>query len=419
VNRRIRVPIKVLIPLIILSFGVAGAVVIKLVRPKVESAQPEVFAPRVRVARVEPRKFEFVIRAHGTVEPRTESTVVPQVSGPVVWVSPAFASGGFFEANAPLVRIERADYEAALESARAVVARSESEYDRASKDAERQQRLVNQSISSAARYDEAANAERIAEAALREAKALRDRAERDLDRTEIRAPYTGRVREENVDVGQFVTRGAAIGRIYAVDFAEIRLPIPDSELRFVDLPMLYRDEIDDAVGPEVELRARFAGRDHSWTGRIVRTEGEIDARSRMVTVVARVEDPYGRGAGGNTRDRPPLAVGLFVDAEIRGRSIENAVLLPRSVLHGGDRVIVVGSDDRIEFRDVEVLRNERETVVIGGGLEAGEEVVVSPLATTVEGMAVRVVRDGEEPSEPHGAFAEDDERSDPVAAAAR
>jgi RND family efflux transporter MFP subunit len=410
---------KVLIPLVILAFGLAGVIVIRLARPTIEATPPEIFAPRVRVVRVEPKNFEFVIRAHGTVTPRTESTVVPQVSGPVVWVSPIFASGGFFEENDPLVRIERADYEAALESARAVIARSESEYERALKDSKRQKRLANQSVASAARYDEAVNAERIAKAALREAAALRGRAERDLDRTEIRAPYTGRVREENVDVGQFVTRGTAIGRIYAVDYAEVRLPIPDSELSFVDLPMLYRDDADDGVGPEVVLRARFAGRDHSWNGRIVRTEGEIDARSRMVNVVARVEDPYGHGPGSDTHERPPLAVGLFVEAEIRGRSIEGAVLLPRSVLHTSNRVLVVDSDDRIEFRDVEVLRNERETIVIGSGLEAGEEVVVSPLTTIVEGMAVRAIRDEEEPNEPRGALAEGATPAKPVAAAAR
>ncbi|MBW2399184.1 MAG: efflux RND transporter periplasmic adaptor subunit [Deltaproteobacteria bacterium] len=412
-NRRI----KILIPLVILAFGVAGAVVIRLIRPEIESAPPEVFAPHVRVTRVEPQNFEFVIRAHGTVTPRTESTVVPQVSGPVVWVSPIFASGGFFEENEPLVRIERADYEAALESARAVIARSESEYERALKDAKRQKRLANQSVASASRHDEAVNAEQIAKATLREAKAMRGRAERDLDRTEIRAPYTGRVREENVDVGQFVTRGTAIGKIYAVDYAEVRLPIPDSELSFVDLPMLYRGEADDGVGPEVELRARFAGRDHSWSGRIVRTEGEIDARSRMVNVVARVEDPYGHGP--DAGERPPLAVGLFVEAEIRGRSIEGAVILPRSVLRTGDRVLVVDGNGRVEFRGVEVLRSERDSVVIGSGLEAGEEVIVSPLTTVVEGMAVRTVRDEEEPNEPHGALAEDAERTDPVAAAAR
>jgi RND family efflux transporter MFP subunit len=215
---------KLLLPLGILAVGALGVALILWMREPVESAQPEIPAPLVRVQRVEPRPFVFVVRAHGTVTPRTESDLIPQVSGPVVWVSPALASGGFFEEGEPLVRIDTADYKVALESANAAVARGKSEYERAEKELERQQRLAKQSVASAARYDDAVNAEGIAAAALREARAKLERAERDLDRTEIRAPYAGRVREENVDPGQFVTRGSTIGRIYAVDYAEVRLP---------------------------------------------------------------------------------------------------------------------------------------------------------------------------------------------------
>jgi len=395
---------KILLPLGILAAGGLGAALIWLTSPTVEPSQPEVSAPLVRVRRVEPRPVDFVVRAHGTVAPRTESDLIPQVSGPVVWVSPALASGGFFEDGEPLIRIDRADYEVGLESARAAVARSESEYERAHKELERQQRLAKQSVASAARYDDAVNAERIAAAVLREARAKLERAERDLERTEIRAPYAGRVREENVDAGQFVTRGSPIGRIYAVDYAEVRLPVPDVELGFMDLPLLYRGETPEDGGLPVLLRARFAGGEHTWTGHIVRTEGEIDARSRMVNVVARVEDPYGRGENAAPkesdeaiaaaeRERPPLAVGLFVEAEIRGRRVESAVILPRAALRDGDRVLVVNAGGRLHFRDVEVLRKEREEVVIGDGLAAGEDVVVSPLPAAVNGMEVKVARD--------------------------
>jgi multidrug efflux pump subunit AcrA (membrane-fusion protein) len=320
----------------------------------------------------------------------------------VVWVSPALASGGFFEQEAPLIRIERADYEVALEGARAAVARAHSENDRAAKILERQKLLAKKSVASAARYDDAVNAKHVANATLREARAKLDRAERDLERTEILAPYAGRVREENVDVGQFVTRGTSVGKIYAVDYAEVRLPIPDAELSYLDLPMLYRGETPEGGGPEVQLRARFAGREHTWVGRIVRTEGEIDSRSRMVTVVAQVEDPYGRAAdrldAGSAspdasvgRERPPFAVGLFVDAEIRGRRVDGAVVLPRAALRGENRVLIVDEEGHMRFRDVEVLRSEREKVVIGNGLATGEHVVVSPVSAAVDGMKVRVV----------------------------
>jgi len=419
---------KLLLPLGILAVGALGVAIILGMREPVESTRPEIPAPLVRVQRVEPGPVVFVVRAHGTVTPRTESDLIPQVSGPVVWVSPALASGGFFEEDEPLVRIDPADYNVALESANAAVARSTSEYERAEKELERQKRLAKQSVASAARYDDAVNAERIAAAALRESRAKLEQAERDLDRTEIRAPYAGRVREEKVDPGQFVTRGSSIGRIYAVDYAEVRLPVPDAELDFVDLPMLYRGETPEGGGPEVRLRARFAGGEHTWNGRVVRTEGEIDARSRMVNVVAQVEDPYGRGQatgdddgddpGAAQRERPPLAVGLFVEAEIRGRRVEEAVVLPRSALRDGDRVLVVDAGGRMHFREVEVLRGERSQVVIGGGLAAGEDVIVSPLSAVVEGMQVRIARDEPDQAGLAGGAAEAGAEASPVAAAA-
>jgi len=398
---------KLLVPLGILTVGLLGVALIVWTRPEAEFSRPEISAPLVRVQRVDLGPVDFVVRAHGTVTPRTESDLIPQVSGPVVWVSPALASGGFFEEGEPLIRIDPADYAVALESTRAAVARSESEYERAQKELERQKRLAVQSVASASRYDDAVNTERIAAAALREARAARERAERDLERTEIQAPYAGRVREEKVDVGQFITRGSPVGRIYAVDYAEVRLPIPDAELGFMDLPMLYRGETPEDGGTPVRLRARFAGSEHTWTGRIVRTEGEIDARSRMVNVVARVEDPYGRSGGPargedgtavavSLRRRPPLAVGLFVEAEIQGRRVDGTVTLPRSALRDGDNVLVVDREGRIRFRDVTVLRREGEQVVVGGGLAAGENVVVSPLAAAVDGMKVTIAHDESE-----------------------
>ena len=138
------------------------------------------------------------------------------------------------------------------------------------------------------------------------------RAERDLDRADVTAPYAGRVRSKNVDVGQFVTVGTSIATVYAVDVAEVRLPLPDGELAYLDLPLAYRGTSNQR-GPHVTLSTTFAGARYEWTGRVVRTEGEIDPVSRMVHVVAEVQDPYAVGPDPN---RPPLAVGMYVEAQI-------------------------------------------------------------------------------------------------------
>jgi RND family efflux transporter MFP subunit len=360
--------------------------------PAVEREAPERNAPLVRVQRVSRAPLNFVVSGHGTVVPRTETDLVAQVAGEIVWVAPDLASGGFFAKDEPLLRIEPLDYEAALESARAGLARSRSEDARARKELDRQRRLANQSIAAESRIDDAENAFAVAAASLREAQAVLTRARRDLERTEIRAPYDGRVREENVDVGQFVNRGAPLATVYAVDFAEVRLPIPDRELSFLDLPLGFQQE-QGRQGPLVELHAEFAGSHHTWQGRVVRTEGQIDPRSRTVNVVVRVDDPYGRES---QDESVPLAVGLFVEAEIHGREVADAVVLPRRALREADRVLVVDDESRLRFRQVDVLRVQRDEVVIGGGLEVGERVCVSLLMAPVDGMIVRVVPEAPE-----------------------
>jgi RND family efflux transporter MFP subunit len=398
--------LRIALPLAVLALGALGTWALLSTPARVEVRERVERTPQVRVLEVAPSTVKLRVQTHGTVAPRTESDLVSQVSGPATWVSPSLVSGGFFEAGEVLLKIDRRDYEAALERARATLVRAESEYDRAVKELARRHSLQERNAASAARVDDAENAERVAGAALREARAALDQAQRDLGRTELRAPFTGRVREERVGVGQFVNRGSPVARLYAIDYVEVRLPVPDSQLAYLDLPLLRPGSDsrgDDGsggveTGPAVRLSANFAGAEHTWTGHVERTEGEIDARSRMVHVVARVEAPYDQTADGG---RPPLAVGLFVRAEIEGREVPGAVVLPSSAVfevaaesRGGrevreSRVWVVDADDRLRTRAVEVLRTTREQVVIAGGLATGQRVVVSPLEAAADGMAVR------------------------------
>jgi RND family efflux transporter MFP subunit len=385
---------RILVPLVILVLGFAAMRVLVAFRPSAEPQTPQAVAPLVRVVVARPSDVEVRVRTQGTVVPRTESDLIPQVAGEVVWVSPSLVSGGFFEKGEALVRLDRGDYAVELRSAEASVARAESEFQRAATELERQRRLKERGVTSQTRIDDAENAYAVAEATLREARARRERARRDLSRTELRAPFQGRVRAEDVDAGQFVNRGTPIATLYAVDVAEVRMPLPDRELRWLDLPLGYAAPVED--GPEVILRAEFAGEPQEWRGRVVRTEGEIDARSRMIHVVAQVDDPYGHDDP--EARRVPLAVGLFVEGEIEGRTLHGAFELPRAALHAdrageGDRVHVVDAEGRLRVRPVEVLHIERETVVIGEGLAPGDRVSISALEAVVDGMPVRIADD--------------------------
>lgn len=381
---------RLVVPLAVLALGLMGAIVLIATRPEVETKSPEAAVPLVRVMQVALRDLPLEVITHGTVAPRTESALIPEVSGTVLEISPSLVSGGFFAEGDLLVRIDPRDYEIALERARASVARAASEEARAASELVRRRALAERDFASAAQLDEAVRNQAVAAAAVREARAVLVQAERDLARTRLLAPYAGRVRDEKVDVGQFVTRGAPVATLYAVDWAEVRLPVPDEELAFLELPLVWRGETTEALGPEVKLYARFGGEEHEWTGRIVRTEGEIDPRSRMVHVVARVEDPYGRTGA---EERTPLAVGLFVRAAIQGKLASSVAVLPRAALRGDSQVLVVDAEGRLRFRDVEILRELRDEVVIRAGLSNGERVCVSPLETVVEGMQIRVAPD--------------------------
>ena len=386
-----RLPIRVLqvlLPFVLVGGAGLTAYVMWLNRPPVEIQTPA-FEPQG--VRVQPVAFETVsltVASQGTVQPRVSSQLVPEISGPVTEVAPSFAVGGFFEAGDVLLKIDPYDYQQAVITARSQraqaqlrLAQEEAEADVARREwAELGRGDPNALTLRQPQVEDARAAVAAAEAAL-------DRATRDVERAEIKAPYAGRVQSKDVDIGQFVNKGTAVARIYAIDAAEIRLPLPDEELAFVDIALSYRGG-GPQTGPRVTLSADFAGRRHTWQGRIVRTESEIDPVSRMVHVVAEVRDPY---APGSDPSRPPLAAGMFVEAEIEGRTVGDVVVLPWAALRGRDRVLVVDESSRLRYRQVEVLRSTSDEVLIRGGLAEGELVCVSPLDTVTDGMAVRVL----------------------------
>ncbi|MDH3643396.1 MAG: efflux RND transporter periplasmic adaptor subunit [Gammaproteobacteria bacterium] len=378
---------KRLLPLAVLLGGFAFAIAMIATGPTVQPKPSRAVAPLVRVVAAIPTTVQLRTYTHGTVVPRTESELVPEVDGRVIEISPSLVSGGFFAKGDVLMRIEPVDYAVALEQARAGLARAKSDLSNARTSHKRQQDLVSRGATSDAQRDDALNRVRIAEATLREATARLSRAKRDLERTAMVAPYDGRVRSERVDVGQFVKRGTPVGTIYAVDFAEVRLPIHDEELAFLDLPLASAGAAGATPIP-VTLRARFAGTNHEWQGEVVRTEGELDPTTRMVNVVARIPEPYVKSG-----DRPPLSVGLFVDAEIEGETLPNLVVLPRSAMRGDSQVLVVDDENRLRFRDVDVFRRADETVYIRAGLERDELVCISPLQSTADGMLVRLANE--------------------------
>lgn len=360
----------------ILAAAVAAVFVMTSMRPQPPREERVELDPLVEVMTLEPMTANFEIFSQGTVRPRTETIVSAEVSGTITWMSPRFVAGGVFGKGETLMRIDPTNYEVALRQAEATVKQREIEHEGALK-------LRSQGYRAEAEYASAA-------AALASAEADLVRAQRNLERTYIKLPYEGIVRAKEADLGQFVSPGTRLGVTFATDFAEVRLPLTDTDLAFVDLPKVGElTGSGEVQGPPVELTAEQQGRSASWHGRVVRTEGVVDEKSRVTYAVARIEDPYALHHDGSE-----LPVGTFVRARIRGTSADNVMRVPRAVVRGSNQLVFVDDDDNIRVRNVEIARADARYVYISGGAEAGERIVLTPLESPINGMAIRTRESG-------------------------
>jgi RND family efflux transporter MFP subunit len=388
----LRIALMVLLPVAVLALGGWSAKTMIDSRPEPEKKTPQVTAPLVRVMRARTENVRLTVETEGVVAPRTESQLVPEISGRVMWASPSLVAGGFFDEGQVLLKIDPREYELAVIGARSAVAQAKTRVateEQEASVARKEWESLGEGEPTPLVLREPQVAE--AKAAQASAEAALGQAQFDLERTIVKAPFDGRLWEKSVDVGQYVQRGQAVARLYAVDVAEVRLPIADEQLAYVALPLAYRnvESSQNATGPAVTLKTDFAGETYHWNGRIVRTEGEIDPRTRMVHAIAQVEDPYARA--GQSR-RPPLAVGMFVKAEIHGKGVR-AIPIPRTAVRGENTVLVVTAENKIEFRRLDIFRQERDRVLARGGIAEGEQICVSTLEAAVEGMPVRILEE--------------------------
>ena len=361
--------------------------------PEAKRREPKVSIPTVEVIEVVPQSYTVKLVSRGTVSPRTESTLIPQVAGRVLSISDNFRTGGFFEKGEELLHIDPVDYELALTMAKAELAKMRlglSEQNAQAKQAKSDWEKLGMSGKPDAlvmRKPQLANAR----ASMASAEARVKRAEVDLQRTRIFAPYAGRIMQQQVDVGQFVSTGSVLAKIYATDYVEVRLPLTDRQLPFINLPESFRGEEIKKEGPTVDLIADLGGKKYSWQGRIVRTDGSIDTRSRQLFVIAQVDDPYLRNDSG----RPPLKIGQFVSAQIIGQKLEDVYVIPRSVLVGTDNVLIADQNKKILRRKLEIIWHDAENVVIASGLNRGDRIIATVLPYATEGAPVKLLGDPE------------------------
>ena len=379
--------IQLLFTIVLIALGAFGMIKLTESKPQMKKRKTATPVPMARTIVVQTAAKAMVVHGEGTVTPLDEIDLAPQVSGKVVFLSPSMINGGAFKKGETLLRIEPEDYrlavvlqESKIKSAQSLLRMAEEETEAAKE--EWQQLYVDDGATG---KEPPALVLKQPQLAAAKAKLAADKADLRkallaLERTDIKAPFNGRVEMEDVGLGQYVKVGEKLASLFSTDVAEIVVPLEDGSLFWFHVPGFTPG---DGLGAAATIRARLAGRSCTWEGRVVRAEGKMDDRTRMVRVVVRVDKPYAA--------KPPMAVGLFVRVEIKGRQIPDLAIIPRSALHQGDTVWVVDSDDRIHYRKVQVARIDGEQVQVQSGLKTGDQVVVSPLKTVTDGMVIRPV----------------------------
>ena len=378
---------KILLPIAFILLASTVALVLIQTRPKAAQVAAPAPALLVSVASAAREPVSFIVRTQGAVSPRTETTLVSEVAGQIVEVSPAFVSGGFFKKGDVLLRIDPRNYESAVKRASAGVAQARTQV--ATENAlagyayEDWKRLRNVDSSREEASDLTLRKPQLQEAlaSLEAREAELEMAQEDLNRTVIRAPYDGMVREKIADIGQFVNVGHQLARTFAVDRAEVRLPISQQDLSFLDLRGL-----EEGLTLPVDLRATIGSQSYHWPAEIVRSEGVFDAMSRVLYVVAQIEDPYDLAGNG----REPLRMGTFVTAEISGNAGGDLFAIPRHALSRGDTIWIVDDQLKIQPRVVGIVRTDEDFAYVESGLADGERYAVTPINQPLPGMQVRI-----------------------------
>ncbi len=381
--------LQILLVLIIIAAGISIAAVLKLTRKPPAKTEKNILSPLVKVQTIGRRDIKMVVQGYGTVQPKVQADIVPQVSGKVVAVSENFKDGGFIDAYEALITIDPRDYELAVQRAQAEVASAEVALDieKAEAEVSRQEwEQLNPGTEPPSPLVVREPQIRQAETRLQAAQAALATAQLSLERTRVSLPFDGRVVRETVDLGQYVMSGQSIGEVYGIEAVEIEVPLEDWELEWFDIPVnpvSINGDSSGKKGSEVEVIADFAGSTHIWQGHVVRTTGEIDKTSRMVSVVVEVPEPF-RDADG----RPPLVPGMFVELRIKGKILKDALEVPRYAIRSGNQVWVI-NEDRLRIKQVRIARQDKEYAYVVSGLGDNQAIVVSALEAVTDGMLVR------------------------------
>jgi len=373
-------------PIIIIAFGLLICILMIILKPAAMPDEVKFPDPFVEVEKILPQSINIIIKSQGSVVPHKESQIFPEIIGPVVYVSSKLYEGSSFNKGDILAKIDSKDYELDIKSAEAILAAEKTKlsFEEAESNSAREEW---EKIGSGNPGDLTLRIPQLkqAQSGVEAAEANLERLKRNLDKTIIKAPYDGLVRKKNIDIGTVVSPGYLLANIYATDYVEVKLSIPDGDLAFLDIP-LDGTEINVTNQAKVDLIGSFGGENIIWDGKIVRMEAEIDSKSRMAILIARVSDPYNL-----SKYKIPLRVGQFVEAEIIGKKFNNIYTINRELIRNNNQVIIVSEiDTTLDFRLVNIIRYVDDFALINKGLDYEIPICKTNLDIMYNGMKVQL-----------------------------
>lgn len=387
-RQRRMVPLSyVLTPIAIIFSAIVLLIIVGALAPKPAKKPVELKAPLVEVNPLVKAQRTFVIASQGSISPRTQTSLISEVSGQVVKVSDKFKVGGFFKKGELLLEIDDINYQVAVVQAESRLGTAEAnltEEQAKSKQAEEEWLLSGKSLQQAPAVALRKPQLKKAQADLTAAQANLQQAQVMLARTRIVAPYDAMIKEKHVDIGQFVSTGSNLAVTFAVDYAEVRLPVKQRDVAFLELPKINQA---DAYGSEVELSMDIGGQTFRWNSKITRYEGVVDSQSRAHYVVAQVNDPYAILGENNQHE---LRIGSFVNAKIKGRTLDNVIAIPRAVVAGKNSIYLLDKAHKLHIQNVEILRTDSDNIYTQDDVNLNYSLITTKLETPIEGMTLRV-----------------------------
>ena len=378
---------RALLPLLVIVVALVLTFVLVKSRKAPTPHETPYLGPLVEVMTLVKTSRQVVVSGTGSAQSRYEVGITPQVKGRVSELSSEMVAGGTFRKGELLFAIEDVDYQLAIALAQSSLAQADLAL------------LRNENLADLSRKEwYALNADSavepnplvVYEPQLKSARAQRDaaqanvkQAELNLQRTKVFAPFNCYVRSEQLEIGQFLNAGSPVAAIAGLDQIEIVVPLPLSELIWLQVPRKGTKQ----KGSLARVELRSGGQLFSWQGEITRALGEIDPRNRMARVVVTVAEPFSRQT--EAKLLHDLLPGMFVEVHLQGEKLSTVIAVPRGALHDNDTVWIVDDKNRLHILEVDILRRERDEVLIRSGLDGSERIVLSNLSGAAEGMLLR------------------------------